>query len=100
MVRTTVIALRSPQEQDLAPAVGRVASKEEASLILFEDAVYNALHTERATELAKVAGEVLVAEDDLRARGFSQSDLRTGRTVPYADIVDCIMERTERTVTL
>ncbi len=100
MVRTAFIGLRAPQEQDPTHMVKRIASKEEATLILFEDGVYNALQAGRAAELAKAAGEVLVAEDDLKARGFSQSDLKTGRAASYAEIVDCIMERTERTVSL
>jgi len=100
MVKTAFIVLRSPHEQDPTHAVKRVASREEASVILFEDGVYNALLPGRAAGLAEVAGDVLVAEDDLKARGFSRSDLKTGRTVPYADIVDCIMETTERTVSL
>jgi hypothetical protein len=36
----------------------------------------------------------------MEARGFTQADLKLGVAVGYDDIVDCIMERTERTVTV
>jgi hypothetical protein len=41
-----------------------------------------------------------VSLEDVEARGFSPSDLKVGKAVGYADIVDCIMERTERTVAI
>lgn len=97
-MKTAFVVLRSPQELDPTRTIRRVASRDEASAILFEDAVYNALRGEYAERIGGVAHEVLVAIDDLEARGFSQEDLKVGRAVPYEDIVDCIMERTERTV--
>jgi sulfur relay protein TusB/DsrH len=98
MVKTAFIVIRSPQELDPAEMIRRLAGREEASIILFEDGVYNALQKERAAVLDEVAAEVIVAEDDLQARGFSGADLKTGKTTSYDDIVDMIMERTERTV--
>lgn len=97
-MRTAFVVIRSPQELDPTHMMRRVAPREDASAILFEDAVYNALRKEHAERLGGAAHEVLVAADDLEARGFSQKDLKVGKAVPYADIVDCIMERTERTV--
>lgn len=99
-MKTSFLVIRSPQELDPTHMMHRVAHRDEASAILFEDAVYNAVRKDHAERLGKAAHEVLVAADDLEARGFSQKDLRVGRAVPYADIVDCIMERTERTVTV
>ena len=99
-MKTAFVVIRSPQELDPTHMMHRVAGRDEASAILFEDAVYNALREEHAERLDKAAHEVLVAADDLEARGFSQKDLRVGKAVPYEDIVDCIMERTERTVTV
>jgi sulfur relay protein TusB/DsrH len=78
----------------------RIAARDESSVILFEDAVYNALRKEHAELLGEAAGEVLVAADDLEARGFSGDDLLIGKAVSYDEVVDCIMERTERTVTI
>ena len=99
-MKTAFVVIRSPQELDPTHLMRRVADRAEASVILFEDAVYNALRKEHADRLGKAAHEVLVAADDLEARGFSQKDLKIGKAVPYDDIVDCIMERTERTVTV
>ena len=100
MVETAFMTLKSPQEYDLGEMVGRLSDRETARVVLFEDAVYNALDPRWAGRLAEVCAEVLVAKDDLEARGFSESDLKTGKTAVYEDIVDMIMERTERTVTL
>ncbi|MGD9963262.1 MAG: DsrH/TusB family sulfur metabolism protein [Thermoplasmata archaeon] len=97
-MKTAFVVIRSPQELDPTHMMRRVARRDEASAILFEDAVYNALRKEHAERLGEAAHEVLVAADDLEARGFSQEDLKVGKAVPYEDIVDCIMERTERTV--
>lgn len=99
-MKTAFLVIRSPQELDPTHMMHRIAGRDEASAILFEDAVYNALQSGPAERLGKAAHEVLVAADDLDARGFSQKDLRVGRAVSYDEIVDCIMERTERTVTV
>lgn len=99
-MKTAFIVIRSPQELDPTHMMHRVASKDEASVILFEDGVYNAVRKKSAERLGEAAHEVLVAADDLEARGFSQKDLKVGKAVPYEDLVDCIMERTDRTVTV
>jgi sulfur relay protein TusB/DsrH len=99
-VRTAFVALKSPQEQDPTHAIRRVASKDEASVVLFEDAVYHALQKDAAERLGAAAQDVLVARDDLEARGFAEGDLKVGRAASYEDIVDCIMERTDRTVSV
>ncbi len=99
-MRTAFVVIRSPQELDPTHMMRRVATRDEASVILFEDAVYNAVRRDHAERLGRAAHEVLVAADDLEARGYSQDDLRVGKAVQYDDIVDCIMERTERTVTV
>ena len=100
MPKTAFIILKSPQEQDPTHMVSRLADKQDASAILLEDGVYQAIQVSAADRLGKAAHEVCVSLDDVEARGFSPSDLRIGKAVRYADIVDCIMERTERTVTL
>jgi len=53
-----------------------------------------------AERLAKAAHEILVSQEDLEARGYSGSDLKAGSAVGYDEMVGCIMERTERTVTV
>ena len=100
MARTAFIVIRSPQELNPAESIQRLADKENASVLLFEDAVYNAVRAETAERLRVVAADVFVARDDLEARGFGDSDLRVGRAVDYEEMVEVIMERTERTVTV
>ncbi len=96
----TFLALKSPTEQDLGRMISRLADRDDAHVVLVEDAVYNAVEPERAERLKEVSADVLVAKDDLAAKGFAEGDLRTGRAVGYDEIVDLIMEATERTVTL
>ncbi len=100
MPKVAFILLKSPQEQDPANMVMRLSERNHASAILLEDGVYQALTTSAADSLDKAAHEVLVSREDLEARGFSASDLKVGRTGEYSDIVELIMERTERTVTV
>jgi sulfur relay protein TusB/DsrH len=100
MPRTAFIILKSPQEQDPTHMVSRFADRKEASAILLEDGVYQAILKSAAERLGKAAHEVYVSLEDVEARGFSASDLKIGKAVGYTDIVDCIMERTERTVAL
>ena len=100
MVRTVFLALRSPQEQDPSGMIRRLASREEAHLVLVEDAVYHAIDPRRAEILKEVAHEVYVAKDDLEAKGFSEADLKAGRATDYEGIVELIMEGTERTIAL
>ena len=100
MTRVAFLVLKSPQEQDPAHLMKRLSEAKDASAILIEDGVYQALQDGAAKNLNGAAREILVSKEDMEARGFSTPDLKTGKAVGYDDIVDCIMERTERTVTL
>ena len=100
MPKTAFIVLKSPQEQDPTHMMRRFSEKQDASVVLLVDGVYHALLAPAAERLANAASEVLVSRGDIEARGFSASDLKVGKSVEYADIIDCIMERTERTVTV
>jgi len=100
MARTAFIILKSPQEQDPTHFMGRFSDQLDASAILVEDGVYQATLRSAAERLKKTVSEVLVSDEDLLARGFSEKDLKVGRSAGYADIVDCIMERTERSITV
>jgi sulfur relay protein TusB/DsrH len=99
-MKTAFIVLKSPQESDPSHMLSRLAHKADATAILFEDGVYQAVSQHSANKLKTSAEEVLVSGEDLAARGFTASDLKVGRAVGYPEIVDCIMERTERTITL
>jgi len=100
MAKTAFIILKSPTEQDPSHMLKRLADRRDSTAILIEDGVYQALLVRSASRLSKAAHEVLVSREDLEARGYSPTDLRIGKTAEYADIVDAIMERTERTVTV
>jgi sulfur relay protein TusB/DsrH len=100
MPKTAFLVLRSPQELDPTHMVKRFAEKAEASMILVEDGVYQALLPAAAQKLGASVHEVLVSKEDVEARGFAPSDLKIGKAVDYPEIVDCIMERTERTITI
>jgi sulfur relay protein TusB/DsrH len=100
MPKTAFLVLKSPQELDPTHMMKRFADRQEASAILVEDGVYHSILAQPAERLAKSAHEVLVAQDDLEARGFSASDLKVGKVADYASMIDCIMERTDRTITL
>ncbi len=99
-MKTAFIVMRSPQEVDPSHAIRRFADKGDATTILFEDGVYNAVHPKASEALRAASEHVLVCSEDLEARGFKASDLRVGQPVGYPDIVDTIMERTERTITV
>jgi sulfur relay protein TusB/DsrH len=99
-MKTAFIVLKSPQEQDPTHMIKAFSSKEDASIILVEDGVLHALSATASERIAKSASEILVSIEDLEAKGFSQSDLKIGKAIGYPEIVDCIMERTERTVTV
>lgn len=100
MTKTAFLVLKSPQEQDPTHMIRRLSDKADASAILVEDGVYQALLPSAAERLANATTEVLVSREDLEARGFVPDELKAGKAVEYADIVDLIMERTERTVTV
>ena len=100
MVKTAFIVIRSPQELDASRIVADMSDRDDAVVVLFEDAVYNAVLAERAERLGETASDVQVARDDLEARGYSSGDLKVGRAVEYTDIVETIMETTDRTVSV
>ncbi len=99
-MKTAFIVLKSPQEQSPGHMVKAFSAKEDATVILFEDGVFQALLGGAGSRLEDFASEILVSKEDLEARGFGASDLKCGKAVGYPEIVDCIMERTERTVTI
>ncbi len=99
-MKTAFIVLKSPQESDPSHTLFRLASKADATAILFEDGVYQAVSQFSANKLKASVSDVLVSGEDLEARGFTANDLKVGKAVGYPEIVDCIMERTERTITL
>lgn len=100
MPKIAFIVLKSPHEQDPTHLFKRLADRDDSTAILLEDGVYQALLGPAADRLGKTAHEVLVSREDMEARGYSASDLRLGKAAEYSDIIDCIMERTERTVTI
>lgn len=100
MVKTAFIVIRSPQELDPCGVIGNMSDRDDSVVILFEDAVYNAVLADRAERLRETASIVQVARDDLEARGFSNDDLRVGKAVEYGEIVETIMEDTDRTVSV
>lgn len=100
MVKTAFIVIRSPQELDASGIIAGMSDRNDAVVVLFEDAVYNAVLAERAERLKETAVDVQVARDDLEARGYDSADLKVGRAVEYGDIVETIMESTDRTVSV
>src|SRR4030065_1564127 len=98
MPKSAFIILRSPQELDPTHTMKRFAENSEASAILFEDGVYQALVDGPSRKLKDAAHEVLVSREDLEARGFGPSDLKVGTVAEYADILAGIMEGTARQV--
>jgi len=100
MTKIAFLVLKSPQDQDPSHMIGRLSEAQNATAVLIEDGVYQALQKDPANSLARAAHEILVSKEDMEARGFYASDLKAGKAVDYDDIVDCIMERTERTVTI
>jgi len=100
MPKTAFLVLKSPQELDPTHMMKRFADKADSSVVLVEDGVYQAILEAPAERLGKTAHEVLVSHDDLEARGFGASDLKIGKVADYPAIIDCIMERTDRTITI
>jgi sulfur relay protein TusB/DsrH len=100
MPKTAFIVLKSPTELDPTHLIKRLADRLDATALLIEDGVYQAVQSGAADRLGKVAHDVLVSLEDLEARGFGKPDLRLGKAVGYPEIVDCLMERTDRTITL
>lgn len=100
MPKTAFVVLKSPVELDPTHLMKRLADKQDATALLLEDGIYHAVQSGAADRLCKLAHEVLVSQEDLEARGFGTADLRLGKAVGYPEIVDCLMERTDRSVTL
>ncbi|MEM4264449.1 MAG: DsrH/TusB family sulfur metabolism protein [Thermoplasmata archaeon] len=99
-MKIAYLVLKSPHEQNPAQMIGRFSPREDSIAVLVEDGVYHAIEEDAAESIGSVANEVLVSGEDLIARGFSESDLKLGKVASYGDIVECIMERTERTITV
>jgi len=99
-MKTAFIVLKSPQEQDPSRAIEALSEKGDATVILLEDGVLHALSKHALERLAKVSSEILISKEDIEAKGFLGRELAMGKLVGYPEIVECIMERTERTVTV
>lgn len=99
-MKTAFVVLKSPQEQDPSRMIEALAPKVDAVAILVEDGVLQALSKAAVERLSKACAEILVSREDFEAKGFSEAQLTIGKLVGYPEIVECIMERTERTVTV
>lgn len=99
-MKIAYLILKSPHEQDPADMIARFSSRDDSIAILFEDGVYHAIEEDAGRKLGIAVKEVLVARDDLIARGFSEADIKIGKTASYGDVVECIMERAEQTITV
>ena len=99
-MKTAFIVIKSPQEGDPSHTIRRFADRSEATVILFEDGVYGAVHPKAAEGLKAAADQVMVCSEDLTARGFTAADLKVGKPAGYPEMVDVIMEHTERTITI
>lgn len=100
MSRIAFLVLKSPAEQDPTHMMARFAGRGDATALLVEDGVYQATLAAPADRLSKSAHKVLVSREDLEARGYHASDLKVGSAVGYEELVDCIMEQTDKTVTV
>jgi sulfur relay protein TusB/DsrH len=100
IMKTAFIVLKSPQEQDPTHMIRAFSSREDASIILVEDGVLQALIGAASERISKSASEVLVSKEDLEAKGFTPADLKIGKAIGYPEMIECIMERTERTITV
>ncbi|MDH4123877.1 MAG: sulfurtransferase complex subunit TusB [Thermoplasmata archaeon] len=99
-MKTAYIVLKSPQEQNPSHLIGRFSGRDESTAILVEDGVYQAMHMDASRRLKDAASTILVSREDLLARGFTERDLKAGKATDYGEIVESIMEHTERTITL
>jgi len=99
-MRTAFIVLKSPQEQDPSHAIEVLADRDDATVILLEDGVLQALSPRAWERLARVSSEILISREDVEAKGLLGRELAAGKLVDYPEIIECIMERTERTVTV
>jgi sulfur relay protein TusB/DsrH len=99
-MKTAFIVLKSPQEQDPTHMIKAFSAKEDAVVILVEDGVLQALTGDASERISKSTSQVLVSKEDLEAKGFTPADLKIGNAIGYPEIVDCIMEHTERTITV
>ena len=66
-MKTAFIVLKSPQEQDPSRAIEALAVKEDATVILVEDGVLQALSKHALERLAKVSSEILISKEDIEA---------------------------------
>lgn len=99
-MKTAFIVLKSPQEQDPTRTIEGTSPKGDAIAILIEDGVLQALTKRSAERLSRAVSEILISREDVAAKGFSEKDLAVGKLVDYPEIIECIMEQSERTVTV
>jgi sulfur relay protein TusB/DsrH len=93
------ILLKSPYEYSSLDHLAAIGGDQTTGVILFEDAVYFAVDTNKGKELLEVTDKVYVIQDDLSARGFN--DAPSGfQVIDYPTAVDLIMELYDQTITV
>lgn len=100
MKKYLFIVLGSPFKNEVVGMINTLAGDSEKAVLLFEDGVYHAAHSEKRKELADNGIKIYAIKDDLAARGYADIKAEDVNTVDHSGAVDLIMEEYDSAITI
>lgn len=100
MKKLLFIALKSPFICNAAETINTLSRDANKAVLLFEDGVYHAVHSEKRKKLLDSNIKIYAIKDDLSARGYSNFQEEGVEIVDHGTTVDLIMEKYDSVITI
>ena len=94
------IVLKSPFISKPVEHIKMLSGDAEKAVLLFEDGVYNAVHSEKRKKMNDNDIKIFAIKDDLAARGYPDFSNEGVDVVDYDSAVDLIMEKYDSVITI
>ncbi len=92
--------LKSPFEDDALSSIKTLAGDAEKAVLLSEDGIYHAVHSEKRTALIDQEIKIFAVEDNLAARGYEDFQHDDVEIIHCDRAVNLIMEEYDTTITI
>jgi sulfur relay protein TusB/DsrH len=94
------VVLKSPFIAEAVGCINKLSGNANKAVLLFEDGIYHAVHTEKRKRLLDNNIKIFAIKDDLSARGYNDFQKEGVEVVDYGGAVDLIMEKYESVITI
>lgn len=94
------IVLKSPFVSDVQETIETLSGESEKAVLLFEDGIYYATHSEKRKKLIESNIKIFAISDDLQARGYADFSDPGVEVMDYGAAIELIMEKYDSVITI